>query len=176
MRTTIQQAIQQNRLGRRGFLRLAGGTAAGLSLGPWGWSGRAVAQTPTSGRAGFGPLVPDPQGRLALPRGFQYRELSKEGASLKDGTVIPGAHDGMAAFPGPRGTVVLVRNHEMAFLGGDNPQVTPSSAAATPTAPSSGAARRRSSSAPTGRSWKPSSPPPAPPRTAPAAPPRGALG
>src|SRR5690606_8221401 len=33
--------------------------------------------------------------------------------TLQDGTQLPGRHDGMAAFAGPRDTVVLVRNHEV---------------------------------------------------------------
>jgi len=32
---------------------------------------------------------------------------------LADGTVLPGRHDGMGAFPGPDGNVWLVRNHEL---------------------------------------------------------------
>ena len=33
--------------------------------------------------------------------------------TLTDGTVLPGRHDGMGAFDGPDGTVMLVRNHEV---------------------------------------------------------------
>lgn len=32
---------------------------------------------------------------------------------MSDGLIVPGQHDGMAAFPGPRGTTVLIRNHEI---------------------------------------------------------------
>ena len=32
---------------------------------------------------------------------------------LEDGTVLPGRHDGMGAFPAPDGNVWLVRNHEI---------------------------------------------------------------
>jgi secreted PhoX family phosphatase len=32
---------------------------------------------------------------------------------MDDGLLVPGAHDGMAAFPGPNGRAILVRNHEM---------------------------------------------------------------
>lgn len=62
---------------------------------------------------GFGPLVPDPEGLLDLPRGFKYRAFSVTGELMDDGYRVPGAHDGMAAFPGPNGTTLLVRNHEM---------------------------------------------------------------
>ena len=33
--------------------------------------------------------------------------------TLTDGTALPGRHDGMGAFKGPGGTVLLVRNHEV---------------------------------------------------------------
>jgi hypothetical protein len=124
----IQEAIQRNRLGRRGLLRGAGGAVAGLSLGTWGWTGLrtgAAPRTASRQEAGFGSLVPDPKGRLALPRGFQYRELSAEGSAMAGGGRVPSSHDGMAAFAGPRGTVVLVRNHELAFEGSDDPNVVP---------------------------------------------------
>lgn len=61
---------------------------------------------------GFGPLVPDPQGLLELPEGFSYTILSRMGDAMDDGLRVPGMPDGMGAFPGPDGTVVLIRNHE----------------------------------------------------------------
>ena len=61
----------------------------------------------------FGPLVRDPEGILDLPEGFSYRILSRAGDAMDDGLRVPGATDGMAAFPGPEGRVVLVRNHEL---------------------------------------------------------------
>jgi secreted PhoX family phosphatase len=51
--------------------------------------------------------------RLHLPEGFRYRSFDQVGGTLSDGTPIPPNHDGMAAFPGLRGDVVLVRNHEI---------------------------------------------------------------
>lgn len=62
---------------------------------------------------GFGPLVPDPAGLMDLPRGFSYRVLSRTGDPMSDGLPTPGAPDGMAAFPGPEGRVIVVRNHEL---------------------------------------------------------------
>ena len=46
--------------------------------------------------------------RLHLPEGFSYRSFhdTESPVTLDDGTVLPGRHDGMAAFPGPRNTVV----------------------------------------------------------------------
>jgi len=62
---------------------------------------------------GFGPLVPDPEGVLDLPEGFTYRVISRMGQMMDDGLIVPGQPDGMAAFPGPAGTTLLVRNHEL---------------------------------------------------------------
>lgn len=62
---------------------------------------------------GYGPLFPDPKGVMRLPKGFSYQVFSKAGELMDDGFYVPGAHDGMAAFPGPDGLTLLVRNHEM---------------------------------------------------------------
>jgi uncharacterized protein len=59
---------------------------------------------------GYGPLVP--MGALALPRGFSYEEISRQGVLMTDGNPTPGIFDGMGAFPGPDGNTVLIRNHE----------------------------------------------------------------
>ena len=105
------------RVSRRAFLGLGGMSAAALMLGTKG----ALAQT--SGSAGYGALVPDPGGLIDLPRDFQYRIISEEGSSLSNGGVVPGDHDGMAAFQGPSsGTAVLVRNHEQR-VGDPNPLI-----------------------------------------------------
>jgi len=61
---------------------------------------------------GYGPLIPDPNGLLDLPRGFQYRAFSRTGDTMSDGNPVPDRHDGMAAFAGPGNTTILVRNHE----------------------------------------------------------------
>ncbi len=99
---------------RRAFLRRAAAVGAGMLglrslLVDFGWS-----QTQTSALAeGFGPLVQDPAGVLDLPQGFSYRIISAAGETMSDGLVVPGNHDGMAAFWGPNETTILVRNHEM---------------------------------------------------------------
>lgn len=62
---------------------------------------------------GYGELVPDPEGLLDLPAGFRYTVFSRVGEEMDDGLLVPGAHDGMAAFPGPDGKTILVRNHEL---------------------------------------------------------------
>ncbi|MCB9769705.1 MAG: DUF839 domain-containing protein [Candidatus Omnitrophica bacterium] len=62
---------------------------------------------------GYGDLVRDPNGLIDLPKGFSYTAFSKTGERMSDGLLVPGKHDGMAAFPGPKGKTILVRNHEL---------------------------------------------------------------
>lgn len=102
------------RLSRRKFFTLAGASAAGTVLASplEGLLARKANGQPVFG-GGYGSLVPDPKGLLDLPAGFQYVTFSRTGELMSDGTLVPGAHDGMAAFPGPRNTVILVRNHEL---------------------------------------------------------------
>ncbi|MTE21510.1 DUF839 domain-containing protein [Streptomyces sp. TRM43335] len=73
-----------------------------------------------AGRGGYGPLVPDPDGLLDLPKGFRYRVLSREGDPMRSGEgPVPSNHDGMVALAGPgAGPVRLVRNHENRPDGG----------------------------------------------------------
>ena len=63
--------------------------------------------------SGYGPLLNDPQLILDLPQGFQYTVLSRTGDFMDDGFRIPGAPDGMAAFPGPGNKTIILRNHEI---------------------------------------------------------------
>ncbi len=107
---------------RRAFLKgAAAATGATLAAGPFqGFFAAAAAAPPSAdGRfPGYGPLVARPDlrdgvVRLKLPRGFRYRSFDPTGALLSDGTVIPGRHDGMAAFAGPGDLYTLVRNHEV---------------------------------------------------------------
>lgn len=62
---------------------------------------------------GYGELVKDPGGVLDLPKGFQYRILSREGEALSGGGLVPSSHDGMAALLTDRHGTWLVRNHEL---------------------------------------------------------------
>jgi hypothetical protein len=73
---------------------------------PFLWSRKAWA-------AGYGPLVADPAGLLDLPAGFSYRVLETIGDDMDDGYRVAGNSDGMACFPGPNNTLVLMRNHEV---------------------------------------------------------------
>ncbi|MGW1587831.1 alkaline phosphatase PhoX [Streptomyces sp. NPDC002386] len=75
------------------------------------FAGTAFARSP--GDTGYGPLVPDPNGLLDLPKGFRYTVLSREGDQLRSGEgPVPSNHDGMAAFAGRGSRTHLVRNHE----------------------------------------------------------------
>ncbi|MFS0698292.1 alkaline phosphatase PhoX [Streptomyces nitrosporeus] len=98
---------------------LAGSGAAVAAISFSGAFGELFAGTATArGHAGYGPLVPDPDGLLDLPKGFRYRVLSQEGDPLRSGEgLVPGNHDGMAAFSGRRGRTHLVRNHENRHTG-----------------------------------------------------------
>ncbi len=102
---------------RRQFI----GTSAAIAAGFTGLQRHAQAQhrpTWTESTVGYGELLSDPLGVLDLPRGFRYQIISRAGAQMHDGFVVPGAPDGMATFPGPYGLTVIVRNHE---LTPDNP-------------------------------------------------------
>jgi secreted PhoX family phosphatase len=99
---------------RRTFL--AGSAAAALA-GPF--AGYLAGAVPVAAAAQpvLGPIpdLRDGAVRLWLPPGFQYRSFhdTEQTVLLDDGTVLPGRHDGMAAFRARRGNVMLVRNHEV---------------------------------------------------------------
>jgi uncharacterized protein len=124
-------------LSRRRFLRRSAAASAGL-LVPNALDVLAARVAEAASRAslvarGYGPLERDPAGLLDLPEGFRYRALStaRLGSEndprftqrMSNGELVPARHDGMAAFPGPRGITVLVRNHELA--PGHRPAVDP---------------------------------------------------
>lgn len=77
----------------------------------------AAIAPPTSSAAGadstFGPLRPDPNRIMDLPTGFRYHIVSRAGDRMDDGLRVPNNHDGMAAFAGDQGRVILVCNHEL---------------------------------------------------------------
>jgi uncharacterized protein len=113
-------------MSRREFLGIAGaGTVLGFGALDGLITRKALAQQGSllqagRGDGGYGPLYPltrtDPKTgfsqTLWLPEGFDFRIFGLSGTKMNDGSLTPLAHDGMAAFPGPRGTVRLVRNHE----------------------------------------------------------------
>jgi secreted PhoX family phosphatase len=102
-------------LSRRSFL-LTTGAAFATPLDAL----RARLEAGAAARAelGYGPLRPVPDATtgmplLELPEGFRYLTLGWTGDAMDDGRRIPPLHDGMAAFAGDNGRVVLVRNHEI---------------------------------------------------------------
>jgi len=117
---------------RRTFLRAAAAAGAGAAVfgGPFaGFASRALA---VGAKPSFRHLRPvadlrDGRNRLWLPDGFSYRSFHDTSSPvvLDDGTALPGRHDGMAAFPGPDGNVILVRNHEVNNPGAPFGPATP---------------------------------------------------
>ena len=105
------------RFSRRDFLQHSAAVAAGFG----GLQTLSAHQSDKDAlrTEGYGMLQPDPDQILELPKGFRYRIISQAGQPMNDGLVVPEKPDGMAAFPGPKGTTILVRNHEI------NPAVTP---------------------------------------------------
>ncbi|MCG5217178.1 alkaline phosphatase PhoX [Streptosporangium soli] len=92
--------------------------AAGCADGPYAGVAQAGRQGSPRPVHGYGPLtkVPDARDgevRLHLPEGFAYRSFNGAGERFTDGSVTPGRHDGMAAFRGPGGDAILIRNHEV---------------------------------------------------------------
>jgi secreted PhoX family phosphatase len=104
---------------RRKFVAGSAAVTGGLALG-----GPLSALAKNTGRGqrpprvvGYGELEPTPEQDsgeeiLALPKGFRYRIISRHGETMSDGNPTPGIFDGTGCYPGPRGTVVLIRNHE----------------------------------------------------------------
>jgi len=113
---------------RRGVLRAsaAGGLGIALAGSIPAIAGPAAAHAPT---AGYGPLVPDPDGLLSLPAGFSYTIVAYAGQTqLTTGQPTPSDADGTAFFRGHRGAGALVNNHE---IGGGEPYRVPALAGLT---------------------------------------------
>jgi uncharacterized protein len=120
-----------SKLGRRAFLQGAAATTGGVLVGGplQALVASAAGARPPDRFLTLGPVADlrDGKVRLDLPPGFQYRSFHDTDGPpivLDDATVLPGRHDGMAAFPGPDGNVLLVRNHELnnPAVGQPNPQ------------------------------------------------------
>ena len=77
------------------------------------------------GLGDYGPLSPAGS-ELALPEGFAYRVIGREGALMTGGAPTPRAHDGMAAFGlSPDGRVLFVNLQGDTAPGGPgNPGMT----------------------------------------------------
>lgn len=108
-------------LTRRAFLGRTAATGAGVALAGsfdtlFGAGSASAAADYSSPRvAGYGPLLPDPKQRLALPQGFSYKVVAESGVTTLDsGEPTPDRPDGTATFA-RKGTpgVTLVQNHEL---------------------------------------------------------------
>lgn len=109
-------------LTRRHFLHNAGAAAIALTaFRHVSAQAEAYALDPRHGIDKYGPLVKDPQGIIDLPAGFRYQIIARTGDPMSDGLIMPGAPDGMAAFPDPTNPsrTLLVRNHELSSSWGD---------------------------------------------------------
>ncbi|WP_299954826.1 alkaline phosphatase PhoX [uncultured Modestobacter sp.] len=122
MTTTHEQHPETNDAGvsRRGFLARSAATGLGVALvgsveSLFGAGSASAAPAGAAGVTGYGPLVPDPKGILALPRGFSYKIIAESGVTrLESGQFTPADPDGTASFPRRPGTgSVLVVNHEV---------------------------------------------------------------
>jgi hypothetical protein len=90
---------------RRTLLQIGGAAAA---------SALALRLVFDSRRAhGRSRLEPDPERLLDLHPGLHYRVVDRAFDSMSDGFRVPARPDGMACFPGPSSTWVLMRNHEL---------------------------------------------------------------
>ncbi|MGF1572341.1 MAG: alkaline phosphatase PhoX [Sumerlaeia bacterium] len=100
---------------RRSFLKSGLAFSAGMAGLQSLMAREAFGSISLTGEAsfGFGALVPDPNGIMDLPKGFSYKIISQLGTQMADGFLVPGAPDGMAAFPGPEGKTLLICNHEL---------------------------------------------------------------
>ncbi|WP_436791034.1 alkaline phosphatase PhoX [Yinghuangia sp. YIM S10712] len=113
-------------LSRRGFLGRSAVAGAGIAfvgstemlLAP----GASAASDngrggPNRPEFGYGPVVADPAGKLALPAGFSYQIVTQAGVTkLESGEFTPDKHDGTGAFHLRGGGTVLVNNHEIGAI------------------------------------------------------------
>ncbi len=117
-------------LSRRGFLgrsavagagvAFVGSTemllAPGASAAPGKGNGHGGPNRP---EYGYGPVIADPAGKLALPAGFSYQIVTQAGVTrLESGQFTPSNHDGTGAFHLRGGGTVLVNNHELGAAAG----------------------------------------------------------
>ena len=96
---------------RRSFIKTGAALTGGLAMaGPLQALAANIAAGAPLDSPGYGDLIP--MGDLALPKGFEYAVISRQGQPMSDGHPTPSTFDGMAAFRGADGTTILLRNHE----------------------------------------------------------------
>jgi secreted PhoX family phosphatase len=116
--------IMANVVPRRDLLRagVAGGFGIAIGGSLEAIAGPAEVQAAVRPPAGYGPLIADPAGLLALPKGFSYTVVAQAGATLlESGQPTPSDADGTACFRARNGWS-LVNNHE---IGGGEPYGVP---------------------------------------------------
>jgi secreted PhoX family phosphatase len=99
---------------RRGFLGGTAATGLGFAFAGSGSLDAFIrpASATTRTATGYGTLVPDPKGILALPEGFSYELIARSGQTPTDDGVHPSDPDGMGVFAAGDGGSILVTNHE----------------------------------------------------------------
>lgn len=104
----------KKRISRRQFLNYGAiaGASSAVAFGFLGCS-RALTQYVPGLNNPTVRFYSTPNRLVDLPEGFTCRAISRTGEKMDDGFWVPGKHDGMAAFPGPNGKTILVRNHEL---------------------------------------------------------------
>ena len=109
-------------LTRRGFLGRSAAAGLGIAFaGSIDAIAGTAANAATRSAAGYGPLVADPRGILALPQGFSYKIIAEAGKTVMEGGALtPTDMDGMGVFANGAGTT-LVYNHEIS--GSEAPPV-----------------------------------------------------
>ena len=110
---------------RRSFISNLALSSSGLALACGGLGRRAevlagTGDTSSLRASGYGELFPTAakntgETLLALPRGFEYNVLGKQGSKMSDGRTTPARHDGMWTFKVGR-DIRIVRNHEVSNL------------------------------------------------------------
>jgi hypothetical protein len=103
--------MSKNDLSRRNFVKMT--SLAGLGFFGFQMLSCTPNKTPASTTLGFGPLLKDPNGLFDLPKGFSYKFIAESGTEMSDGFLVPGSPDGMGAFAGENGRVILICNHEI---------------------------------------------------------------
>jgi uncharacterized protein len=105
-------------LTRRRFVQGSAAVGGGIALGgPLSALAAQAAEGRVKRVVGYGPLRDTPEedtgeAYLQLPKGFRYRVISRDYELMSDGKPTPGIFDGTGSYPGPRGTTILIRNHE----------------------------------------------------------------
>ena len=100
--------------GRRHFLKIAGAVSLGFVGLHRYFASANFRETGLYRRLkGYGHLRANSGRVINLPEGFSCNVISTTGEEMNDGFLVPARHDGMAAFLGPEGKTIVIRNHEM---------------------------------------------------------------